>query len=63
MNVLNYKQLKQEFKEINFEKKTKKKALKKVIDGTRFKYQEKDKTNATFWNEIVSRVDKYNELS
>jgi hypothetical protein len=61
MNVLNYKQLRDEFKQMNFERFKEKKLKRKVIDGTKRKFEYRNKHDDRFWNEIVARADKYVE--
>ncbi len=59
MSVLNYKELKTEFKKKNFIRFKDIKKKRKVIDATKMVFKDKDTVNAKYWDELVERVDQY----
>ena len=59
MSVLDYKELKTEFKKKNFIRFKDIKRKRKVIDGTEKVFKDKDQANAKYWDEIVKKADNY----
>lgn len=63
MDVLNYKDLKKEFKKKNFIRFKELKKKRKVIDCSTRAFKDKNPVNDKYWEDIVKRADSYKKAS